>query len=89
MEYLKNNLPTLKLICNCTKKSNTKKFIFEGDYNLIRALNDCVLNTLNGNINLSKKDKKRLKSLNLFETDTQAKKIRKKFWYKKVTDFCH
>jgi len=40
MEYLKNNLPTLKLICNCTKKSNTKKLIVEGDDNLIRALND-------------------------------------------------
>ncbi len=66
MEYLKNNLPTLKLICNCTKKSNTKKLIIEGDDNLIRVLNDCVLNTLNGNINLSKKEKKRLRKFKIY-----------------------
>ena len=62
MEELKLNLETLKKICNCTKKTNTKNLLNSSkDNSLIRVLNDCILNTLNGNVKVSEKEKARLK----------------------------
>lgn len=62
MENLVNNLDNLKKICNCTKKTNTKNLINSSkDKSLIKVLSDCILNTLNGNINLPEKEKKKLK----------------------------
>lgn len=79
MENLKNNLETLKLICNCTKKTKTKQLIQKlGNENLIKTLNDCILNTLNGNINISHKDKIKLKKFKSF--------LRKILKFKKIKD---
>ena len=64
MDKLKLNLDTLNSFCNCTKKAKQPKYskiIDKGSEELITVLNDCVLNTLNGNINLSEEDKQKLK----------------------------
>ena len=59
MDKLKNNLDTLKLLCDCKKKLKNS-IIKKGKKDLIQAINECVLNTLNGNIDLDPKDIKKL-----------------------------
>ena len=60
MEKLKTNFEKLNLLANCSKKIKDS-LIKKGEKDLILALNECVINTLNGNITLSPKDKLKLK----------------------------
>ncbi len=60
MEKLRDNFENLNLLANCTKKIRDK-LINKGKKDLILSLNECVLNTLNGNISLRPKDKQKLK----------------------------
>ena len=60
MEKLKTNFEKLNLLANCSKKIKDI-LIKKGEKDLILALNECVINTLNGNITLSPKDKLKLK----------------------------
>ncbi len=60
MEKLKNNLETLKLLCDCKKKIKNN-IIKKGKKDLILTINECVLNTLNGNVELGPREKDKLK----------------------------
>lgn len=60
MEKLEKKLDTLKLLKDCKKKIKNQ-ILNKGDDELIRALNECVINTLNGNVKLSLNDIKKLK----------------------------
>ena len=58
MEKLKKNFETLKLLCYLKK---IKHYIIKrGNKDLILAIIECVLNTLNGNVELTKKEKEAL-----------------------------
>jgi hypothetical protein len=59
MEKLKKNLETLKLLCDCKKKVK-HNILKRGKKDLILAINECVLNTLNGNVELTKREKEKL-----------------------------
>ena len=59
MEKLKNNLETLKLLCDCKKKLKNN-IIKKGKKDLKLAINECVLNTLNSNVELGPRDKEKL-----------------------------
>ena len=59
MEKLKNNLNKLKFLSNCNKQLLTN-ILKSADKELIQSLNECVLNTLNGNIKLSVDERKKL-----------------------------
>lgn len=59
MEKIEQNLKTLKILSCCGKKTKDK-LIKKADKKLITAISECVLNTLNGNIKVSNKDKKKL-----------------------------
>lgn len=59
MEKLEKKLDTLKLLKDCKNKIKNQ-IINKGDDDLILSLNECVINTLNGNVNLSQKDIKKL-----------------------------
>ena len=59
MEKLKKNLDKLKFLSNCNKKLFSK-ILISADKELIQTLNECVINTLNGNVNLSVLEKKKL-----------------------------
>ena len=60
MEKLKNNFEKLNLLANCSKKIKDS-LIRKGEKDLILSLNECVINTLNGNIALAPKEKFKLK----------------------------
>jgi ABC-type Na+ efflux pump permease subunit len=69
MDKLKLDLDTLNSFCNCTNKVKSQKYskiIEKGSDELISVLNDCILNTLNGNINISEQDKQTLKNSKKF-----------------------
>jgi hypothetical protein len=57
MEKFKNNLSTLRILSCCSKKTRGK-ILKSSKKELIRAINECILNTLNGNIKLSPIQKK-------------------------------
>lgn len=59
MSYISKNLNCLKLLSCCSKKKKDE-FIKKGDKTLIRVLNECVINTLNGKIKLDNKTKNKL-----------------------------
>lgn len=59
MEELEKNIHNLKILSCCTKKLKNK-LISKGDKSLILTLTECIINTLNGNIKLSPKDKDKL-----------------------------
>ena len=59
MEKFNKNLETLKLLCDCKKKIK-HNIIRTGKRDLILAKNECVLNIINGNVELTKKDKEKL-----------------------------
>jgi hypothetical protein len=60
MEKLKNNFENLNLLASCSKKIKDS-LIKKGERDLILSINECVINTLNGNITLSPKEKLKLK----------------------------
>ena len=60
MDKLQKNLDTLKILSCCNKKTKTD-ILQKSDSDLIHCLEECVLNTLNGNIKLSDKEIKKLK----------------------------
>ena len=60
MEKLKRNLDILKVLSKC-KKSLRTGIIQGGDRDLIITLCECVLNLLNGNINISQQEHSKLK----------------------------
>ena len=62
MDKLKNNLEKLKVLSCCGKK-NRIKILKNGDEHLILCVCECILNTLNGNIQYSSKIFKKLKSV--------------------------
>jgi hypothetical protein len=62
MDKLKNNLEKLKVLSCCGKK-NRIKILKNGDENLILCVCECILNTLNGNIQYPPKIFKKLKSV--------------------------
>ena len=49
----------LKLSCDCKKKIK-HNILKRGKRDLILAINECVLNTLNGNVELTKKEREKL-----------------------------
>ena len=59
MEKLEKNIHNLKIL-SCCNKNLKNKLITKGDKSLILTLNECVLNTLNGNIKISPKDREKL-----------------------------
>ena len=59
MEKLDRNLNKLKLLSCCSKKIKDN-CINKCNRELIKTIEECVLNTLNGNIFFSKKDKNKL-----------------------------
>ena len=59
MEKLEKNIHILKLLSSCNKKLK-KSLITKGDKSLILTLTECILNTLNGNIEISQKDREKL-----------------------------
>jgi hypothetical protein len=59
MEKLKKNLPTLKILSCCSKKLRTK-IIKSSKKDLIKAINECIINTLNGNVKLTEEEKSKL-----------------------------
>ena len=56
MDKLKKNLTNLKTL-SCCKKKIKDKLIKKGQKDLIDCLDECVYNTLNGNVKLSPKNK--------------------------------
>ena len=60
MEKLKKNFENLKLLSDCNKKIRNH-IIKKGDKDLILSINECVLNTLNGNVKLTFTEKEKLK----------------------------
>ena len=61
MDKILNNFEYLNLLCCCNKKT-CKSIINSGNKSLIFAICECILNCLNGNINLNAKDKDLLKN---------------------------
>ena len=59
MDRLEKNIQNLKILSCCNKKLKNK-VITKGDKSLILTLNECILNTLNGKIKISPKDKVKL-----------------------------
>ena len=59
MDKLNKNLNNLKTLSCCSKKIKDK-LIKKGEKKLIDCIDECVYNTLNGNVKLSPKDKIRL-----------------------------
>ena len=59
MEKLENNLPSLKILSCCSKKIRSK-ILKSSNKDLIKAIKECIINTLNGNIKLSDREKKLL-----------------------------
>ena len=59
MDKLKKNLTNLKTLSCCSKKIKDK-LIKKGKKDLINCLDECVYNTLNGNVKLSPKNKIKL-----------------------------
>ena len=59
MDKLNKNLNNLKTLSCCRKKIKDK-LIKKGEKKLIDCIDECVYNTLNGNVKLSPKDKIRL-----------------------------
>ena len=59
MEKIIKNLNKLKIL-SCCKKKIKDNLIKKGDREFLLAIEECVINTLNGNINLSKKEKSQL-----------------------------
>lgn len=80
MEKLDTNLDNLKLLSCCSKKIKDK-LIIKGNKELIKSIEECVLNTLNGNINFTKKDKGKLlkfkQPLRRFINENSQKKKKK------------
>ena len=60
MEILKKNLESLKLLSDCKKKIRNN-IIKKGKRDLILSINECVVNTLNGNVKLTTDEKEKLK----------------------------
>ena len=61
MEKLKKKFENLHLLASCSKKIKDN-LIKKGEKGLILSINECVINTLNGNISLSPKEKLKLKT---------------------------
>jgi|LakMenEpi03Aug12_release.lakeMendotaPanAssembly.Ray.scaffolds.fasta_scaffold340327_2 hypothetical protein len=59
MENLEKNIQNLKIL-SCCDKALKNKLISKGDKSLILTLTECVLNTLNGNVKISDRDKEKL-----------------------------
>ena len=59
MEKLDKNFEKLKLLSCCSKKIKDN-CINNSNRELIKTIEECVFNTLNGNINFPLKDKRRL-----------------------------
>jgi hypothetical protein len=59
MEKLKNNLPYLKILSCCSKKIRIN-ILNSSNKDLINVINECIINTLNGNVKLTEKDKEKL-----------------------------
>ena len=60
MKKIAENLNFLKLFCNCTKKLH-KHLINGANQEHIICLCECILNCLNGNVNLNEPEKSQLK----------------------------
>ena len=56
MEKLKKNFENLKLLSDCKKKIRNS-IIKKGGKDLILSINECVVNTLNGNVKLTTSEK--------------------------------
>ena len=61
MCFAKNNLDSLSVICNSSKKLRSA-IIASSDKNVILAICECILNVLNGNIKLCDNDKEKLRN---------------------------
>ena len=59
MEKVIKNLNKLKIL-SCCKKNIKDNLIRKSDRELLLTIEECVINTLNGNINISKKEKVKL-----------------------------
>ena len=78
MEKLKKNFENLKLLSDCKKKIRNS-IIKKGGKDLILSINECVVNTLNGNVKLTTSEKEKLKKFkyilrNLLEKKSISKK---------------
>lgn len=60
MASVKKHLPLLELIQSAKPKLR-KSILATCDIDFVRTLLECIFNTLNGNINISDSDKKKLK----------------------------
>ena len=60
MNHLERNLEYLKILSFCSK-TNKNLIVKKGTKDLINTLNECAINTLNGNIRISNKNKSKLK----------------------------
>lgn len=60
MEKLEKNLNVLKTL-SCCKRKKRISIIKNGKRDLIKSIDECILNTLNGNVQLDKKVKDKLK----------------------------
>ena len=59
MNKLRKNINELKILSCCSKKLKDN-LIKKGNRELIKTIEECVINTLNGNIKLTKKEKEKL-----------------------------
>ena len=60
MQRIKDNYAYLDLLAKCTKKDKLHNIIRNADKELILAIGECILNCLNGNINIDETTKRKL-----------------------------